>query len=95
MRIHNSLVRTERGETIAFVGRRADILERTTTDQIVDALRGCPTGALIVVDRSDQAALESVRTNFRLDEVGRVEADRRTWLVYRASGPGPADAGGS
>jgi hypothetical protein len=81
-------------ETIAFVGRRADILERTTAEQIVDALRASPTSALIVVARSDQGVLDSVRTHFRLDEVDRVEGDRRTWLVYRAPGAGPPVVGG-
>jgi 4-amino-4-deoxy-L-arabinose transferase-like glycosyltransferase len=76
-------------ETIAFVGRRADVLEATTAEDIVDALRGSSTtSALIVVAHSDQAVLDPVRTRFPLDEVGRVEGDRRTWLVYRTSGAG-------
>jgi 4-amino-4-deoxy-L-arabinose transferase-like glycosyltransferase len=82
-------------ETIAFVGRRADVFERTTTDEIVETLRASPTSALIVVARSEQAVLDPLRTRFPLDEVARIDGERRTWLVYRASGAGPPDAGGS
>jgi 4-amino-4-deoxy-L-arabinose transferase-like glycosyltransferase len=80
-------------ETIAFIGRRADILERTTTDEIVGALRASPTSALIVVDRSEQAVLDPVRTRLLLDEVAHIEGERRTWLVFRASRSGAPGAG--
>jgi 4-amino-4-deoxy-L-arabinose transferase-like glycosyltransferase len=80
-------------ETIAFVGRRADVFERTTTDEIVGALRASPTSALLVVARSEQAVLDPVRTRFLLDEVAHIEGERRTWLVFRASGAGAPGAG--
>jgi len=75
-------------ETIAFVGRRADVLEETTGEDIVDALNPSASGALIVVDRSEQGILDPVRARMGLDEVRRIEGDHRTWLVYRAPSAG-------
>jgi hypothetical protein len=70
-------------ETIAFVGRRNDVLEEATGEGIVDALRSVETSALIVVSRSEEAVLDAVRARFPLTEIERAEAHHRTWLVYR------------
>ncbi|HSD10324.1 MAG TPA: glycosyltransferase family 39 protein [Candidatus Binatia bacterium] len=78
----------EFAETIAFVGRRTDVLERAAGGDIVDAIRTAATSALIVVARSEESVLDPVRALFPLEEVGRVEGDHRTWLAYRARGAG-------
>jgi 4-amino-4-deoxy-L-arabinose transferase-like glycosyltransferase len=76
-------------ETIAFVGRRNDVLEEATGEGIVDALRSVETSALIVVSRSEEAVLDAVRARFPLTEIERAEAHHRTWLVYRTREAAP------
>jgi hypothetical protein len=78
----------EMAETIAFVGRRANVLEQTIGEEIVDSLNASASGALIVVDRSEQGILDPVRARMGLDEVRRIEGDHRTWLVYRVPSAG-------